>query len=153
MNRKSDLISFIGFGWHKRFYNIDDITDALCKIRYTDFFEYPDDNEFPYDSANSLLRGSCNHFAVALKNTLGYTPYMIETADKRGFHAFCQVYKTEDCTIERCYVSLRQRLSIHILRFSQGARQAAYSAVFFRQRDPYDNAVMECFFKYLRKRN
>ena len=92
MDRKSDLISFSGFGWHKGFYNFDDITDALCKIRYTDFFEYPDD-EFPYDSAHSLLCGSCNHFAVALKNVLGYTPYIIETADKRGFHAFCQVYR------------------------------------------------------------
>ena len=49
------------------------------------------DDEFPYDSAHSLLRGSCNHFAVALKNVLGYTPYIIETIDKRGFHAFCQV--------------------------------------------------------------
>lgn len=91
MDRTGDLISFENFGWHKGFYNTDDITDALCKISYTDFFEYPNDDEFPYDSAHSLLRGSCNHFAVALKNVLGYTPYIIETIDKRGFHAFCQV--------------------------------------------------------------
>ena len=51
------------------------------------------DEDFPYDSAHSLLRVSCNHFAVALKNVLGYTPYIIEAADGRGFHAFCQVYK------------------------------------------------------------
>ena len=96
MDRKGDLISFCSFGWHKGFYNVDDvddITDVLLKIRYTDFFEYPDDDEFPYDSAHSLLRGSCNHFAVALKNVLGYTPYIIEETDKKGFHAFCQVYK------------------------------------------------------------
>ncbi len=96
MDRKGDLISFSSYGWHKGFYNVDDvddITDALLKIRYTDFFEYPDDDEFPYDSAHSLLRGSCNHFAVALKNVLGYTPYIIEETDKKGFHAFCQVYK------------------------------------------------------------
>ena len=96
MVRKGDLISFSSFGWHKGFYNVDDvddITDALLKIRYTDFFEYPDDEEFPYDSAQSHLRGSCNHFAVALKNVLGYTPYIIEKTDKKGFHAFCQVYK------------------------------------------------------------
>ena len=91
MDRTGDLISFENFGWHKGFYNTDDITDALCKISYTDFFEYPNDDEFPYDSAHALLRGSCNHFAVALKNVLGYTPYIIETIDKRGFHAFCQV--------------------------------------------------------------
>ena len=95
MVRKGDLISFSSFGWHKGFYNVDDvddITDVLLKIRYTDFFEYPDDDEFLYDSAHSLLRGSCNHFAVALKNVLGYTPYIIEETDKKGFHAFCQVY-------------------------------------------------------------
>ena len=96
MDRKGDLISFSSYGWHKGFYNVDDvddITDALLKIRYTDFFEYPDDDEFPYDSAHSLLRDSCNRFAVALKNVLGYTPYIIEETDKKGFHAFCQVYK------------------------------------------------------------
>ena len=96
MDRKGDLISFSSYGWHKGFYNVDDVDDityALFKIRYTDFFEYPDDDEFPYDSAHSLLRGSCNHFAVALKNVLGYTPYIIEETDKKGFHAFCQVYK------------------------------------------------------------
>ena len=91
MDRTGNLISFENFGWHKGFYNTDDITAALCKISYTDFFEYPKDDEFPYDSAHSLLRGSCNHFAVALKNVLGYTPYIIETIDKRSFHAFCQV--------------------------------------------------------------
>ena len=96
MDRIDDLISFCSYGWHKGFYNTDNITDALCKIRYTDFFEYPDNEEFPYDSAHSLLRGSCNHFAVALKNVLGYTPYIIETTDKRGFHAFCQVPKNRD---------------------------------------------------------
>lgn len=93
MDRTGDLISCGSFGWHKGFYNTDDFTDALCKISYTDFFEDPNDDEFPYDSAHSLLRGSCNHFAVALKNVLGYTPYIIETTDKRGFHAFCQVPK------------------------------------------------------------
>ncbi len=96
MDRKGDLISFSSFGWHKGFYNVDDlddITDALLNINYTDFFEYPDDDEFPYDSAHSLLRGSCNHFAVALNKVLGYTAYIIESSDRRGFHAFCQVYK------------------------------------------------------------
>lgn len=96
MDRKGDLISFSRFGWHKGFYNandFDDITDALCEICYEEFFEYPDDDEFPYDSAHSLLRGSCNHFAVALNKVLGYTPYIIETSDKRGFHAFCQTYQ------------------------------------------------------------
>ena len=101
MDRKGDLISFSSYGWHKGFYtvdDVDDITDALLRIRYTDFFEYPEDDEFPYDSAHSLLCGSCNHFAVALKNVLGYTPYIIEETDKKGFHAFCQVYKNGKIT-------------------------------------------------------
>lgn len=93
MDRNRDLISFGSYGWHKGFYNSDDFSKALCKVHYEDFFEYPDDDEFPYDSAHSLLRGSCNHFAVALHKVLGYTPYIIEQTDKRGFHAFCQVRK------------------------------------------------------------
>ena len=40
IDRIGNLISFGSYGWHKGFYNTDDITDALCKIRYTDFFEY-----------------------------------------------------------------------------------------------------------------
>lgn len=93
MDRNGDLISFGIYGWHKGFYNTDDFSSALCKVHYDEFFEYPDDDEFPYDSAHSLLRGSCNHFAVALQKVLGYTPYIIEQTDKRGFHAFCQVRK------------------------------------------------------------
>jgi len=96
LDRKGDLISFSRFGWHKGFYNaegFDDISYALLEIYYTDFFEYPDDEDFPYDTAHSLLRGSCNHFAVALKNVLGYTPYVIEETNGKGFHAFCQLYK------------------------------------------------------------
>ena len=101
MVRKGDFISFSGFGWHKGFYNVngvDNITDVLLKIRYTDFYpdDYPDDKYFPYDSAASLLLGSCNHFAVALNKVLGYTPYIIETSDRNGFHAFCQVYKNRE---------------------------------------------------------
>lgn len=67
--------------------------ESLCQIRYTDFFEYPDDDEFPYDSAYSLLCGSCNHFAVSLQKVLGYNPYVIEDKNGKGFHAFCQIYK------------------------------------------------------------
>lgn len=97
MDRKGEWISFRRFDWHKGFYNVegvDDITKALLEIRYEDFYEYPNDEEFPYDSAWSLLRGSCNHFAVALNKVLGYTPYIIETPNRKGFHAFCQVCKS-----------------------------------------------------------
>lgn len=92
MPRKEEFISFSKIGWHKGFYQDKDVMESLCKIRYTDFFEYPDDDEFPYGSAHSLLRGSCNHFAVSLHKVLGYQPYIIQGNNKVGFHAFCQIY-------------------------------------------------------------
>jgi len=91
--KKEEFISFNQYGWHKGFYKNDDIMKTLCQIRYTDFFEYPDDDEFPYDSAHSLLRGSCNHFAVFLQKVLGYNPYIIEEINSKSFHAFCQICK------------------------------------------------------------
>lgn len=90
-NRNSELISFSSYGWHKGFYNEADFSDALLDVRYSYFFERPDDDEFPYYSAHELLRGSCNHFAVALQRVLGYTPYIIQDNNGRSFHAFCQI--------------------------------------------------------------
>lgn len=94
MLQKKDFISFSQYGWHKGFYHDKNITESLCEIRYTDFFEYPDDDYFPYESAAVLLRGSCNHFAVSLQKILGYIPYVIRGKDNKGFHAFCQIYKS-----------------------------------------------------------
>ena len=93
MPRKEELVSFSKCGWHKGFYNDENITKSLCEIKYTDFFENLDDDEFPYDSAHAFLRGSCNHFAVALQKVIGYNPYIIEGKNKVSFHAFCQLYK------------------------------------------------------------
>ena len=87
------MISVESYGWHKGFYNDKNFSDSLRNIRYDDFFEYPDDLEFPYDSAHELLRGSCHHFALSLNKMLGYSAYIIEGNNKRGFHAFCQIYK------------------------------------------------------------
>ena len=93
MSRNEELISFSQYGWHKGFYNNNDSKfSALNEINYTDFFEEPEDDEFPLDSAYWLLCGSCNHWAVSLQKVLGYTPYVIEQIDGRGFHAFCQIY-------------------------------------------------------------
>ena len=78
---------------YKGFYNDENFDDVLNHIYYEDFFEYPDDEEFPYTSASQLLRGSCNLFVLGLQNILGYTPYIIEGDNKKGFHAFSQVYK------------------------------------------------------------
>ena len=94
ITKKEDLISFKQYGWHKGFYHDDSITESLSRIKYTEFFDYPDDDDFPYDSAFYLLYGSCNHFALSLKNVFKYTPYIIEGNYNKSFHAFCQIYKT-----------------------------------------------------------
>ena len=93
MRNRNELISVALYGWHKGFYNDEDFSKSLIDVRYADFFEYPDDDEFPYFSAHELLRGSCHHFALGLEKVLGYTPYIIQGNDKKSFHAFCQIYK------------------------------------------------------------
>lgn len=78
---------------HKGFYNSGDITKALCSIHYEDFFDDPDDDEFPYYSAHQLLCGSCHVFALALQNKFGCIPYVIRGNKGKSFHVFCQIYK------------------------------------------------------------
>lgn len=96
MAERKDLISHQRYGCHKGFYNDKDFVKTLRSIGYGDFFDYPQDDEFPYDSAEDLLRGSCNHFVLGLKNVLGYTPYIIQGNNKVSFHAFCQIYKNRE---------------------------------------------------------
>lgn len=93
MQNKNEMVSTCQFGWHKGFYNEDDVTYALYRISYTDFFEDPDDDEFPYDAADSLLCGSCQFFALSLQKVLGYNPYIIQGNDESSFHVFCQIYQ------------------------------------------------------------
>ncbi|CAI3292648.1 hypothetical protein CIRMBP1284_00967 [Enterococcus cecorum] len=93
MVKRGELVSFNTYGWHKGFYNDEKYSDSLLKIYYSDFFEEPDDDEFPYVSANELLNGLCNHFAISLNKIYKYNVYVIQQNDKRGFHAFCQIYK------------------------------------------------------------
>jgi len=94
MSNKEILTTFNRYNeCHKGFYNDGDPTKSLLKIYYSDFFEYPDDDEFPYYSAYELLCGSCNHFVLSLQKTFNYNPYIIEGKNKKGFHAFCQIHK------------------------------------------------------------
>ena len=94
MSYREELRSFNRYEYHKGFYNDgDDPTKILNEIKYTDFFDDPNDKEFPLDCAYHLLCGSCNHFAISLQRMLNYTPYIIESPKSAGFHAFCQVYK------------------------------------------------------------
>lgn len=93
MNYRKAFISTCHYGWHKGFYNDGDYSSALGHIKYTDFFDDPYTEEFPYDSAEVLLCGSCNIFAFCLQKCLGYNAYVIEPNDKNGCHMFCQIYK------------------------------------------------------------
>lgn len=95
MDAREDFIIFRNYGRHKGFYNDDNYLESLIQIKYTDFFDEHNDDEFPYYAAENLLNGSCNHFAVSLKNICNYNVYVIQEIKNRGFHAFCQIYKNE----------------------------------------------------------
>lgn len=96
MNIRQEFRSFGYYERHKGFYNDEDIFKSLISIRYSDFFVEPDDDEFPYDTAYTLLCGSCHHFALSLQKLLNYNVYIIEGNNKKGFHAFCQVYRDRE---------------------------------------------------------
>lgn len=70
---------------------------SLDNIRYSDFFEEPDVDDFPYDSACQLLCGSCHIFALSLQKLLHYDVYVIEANIKKTFHAFCKVCRNGVC--------------------------------------------------------
>ncbi|MCD8074214.1 MAG: hypothetical protein LUF27_04105 [Lachnospiraceae bacterium] len=93
MADRKEFISLVKYGWHKGFYNDEDFSKSLIQIEYTDFFDKPDDEDFLFDTAHDLLRGSCHHFAWAAQRVLGYQPYIIEQNVGVGFHVLCQVYK------------------------------------------------------------
>lgn len=93
MKDKNELNIFGRYGVHKGFYNDENATESLLHINYNDFWELPEDDEFPYDTAYSLLCGSCHLFALSLQKIFNYDAYIIEGKNRKGFHAFCQIYK------------------------------------------------------------
>ena len=95
MGLKEKFISCQHIGWHKGFYHDENLIDALGKVHFEDFLEVPDDDEFPYCTANQLLRGSCHIFSLALEKVFGYTPYIIEGKNQKSFHSFCQSYNPQ----------------------------------------------------------
>lgn len=97
MPLKNSFFPFHRHGNHKGFYNDGDPQRSLNEIDYNDFFESPDDDDFPYDTAWQLLCGSCNIFVLALQKVFGYKAYIIEEIIDNGFHAFCQIYKHGTC--------------------------------------------------------
>ena len=93
MSDRGNFCDFSRVEQHKGFYNDDNFTEALFNIKYADFNQLPDDDEFIYRTAYVLMHGSCQIFALSLKKMFGYTPYVIEEIHDKGFHAFCQVNK------------------------------------------------------------
>lgn len=90
MSNKDCFFPFSQVRQHKGFYNDGDPENSLNEIDYADFFDLPDNDDFPYDTAWTLLCGSCNIFVLALQEAFDYNPYIIEPIDGAGFHAFCQ---------------------------------------------------------------
>lgn len=93
MCNKGTFISFRRHGFHKGFYNDNDFNESLQNIRYSDYFEPPDDEEFLHTCAYYLLCGSCHIFALSLKKIFAYDAYIIEEVNDKGFHVFCQIYE------------------------------------------------------------
>lgn len=97
MNARKTGCTFTRQIYHKGFYVDKNPLESMRNIDYFDFMELPDDEESPFLSAESLLRGACNLFALSLHKMLGYNPYIIEPIEGPSFHAFCQIYK--DCVL------------------------------------------------------
>ena len=95
MSYRNELCSFGRYDFHKGFYRDENPERQLENTYYADFFEQPDDIEFPYGTADLLLRGSCHLFALSLKKVFGYTPYIIKGVTGGGFHSFCQIYRNK----------------------------------------------------------
>ena len=79
MSRWGELVTFDRgqYEQHKGFYNDNDPEKTLCHIRFSEYFTMPDDDNFVYDDAHPLLRGSCHLFALSLSKVLGYCSYII----------------------------------------------------------------------------
>ena len=66
MREQKSFTSFYYYGFHKGFYDDEDPSQSLNTIEYSDFFPKPNDDDFPYDTANTLLSGACHLFALSL---------------------------------------------------------------------------------------
>ena len=104
--------------YHKGFYNDENFIKSLAEICYDDFFESPNDDEFSYNYADVLLCGACHIFAESLQKKLGYNLYIIESIDKKGCHAFCQV-----CIDNRLYYVDARGMTSSFDEFMEIARQ------------------------------
>lgn len=74
---------------HKGFYCDDNNFANLREIDYDGHLTQINDEEH-LTSAECLLRGSCQAFALKVEAILGYRAFIIEACDGKGQHVFCQ---------------------------------------------------------------
>lgn len=74
---------------HKGFYCDDNNFANLKEIDYEGHLAQIDDEEH-LTSAECLLRGSCQAFALKVEAILGYRAFIIKSYNGRGHHVFCQ---------------------------------------------------------------
>ena len=102
MISKKALRSFSYYGWHKGFYSDEDPENSLSSIKYTDFYDECEDEEFPYCSAHQLLCGSCHLFAISLQKTFNYTPYLIQGNNKKRVSRILPSVQKRELVLHRC---------------------------------------------------
>lgn len=77
---------------HKGFYCDNNNCANLKEIDYDGHLTLIDDDEEHLTSADCLLWGSCQAFALKVEEILGYEAFIIEERERPRFHAFCQAY-------------------------------------------------------------
>ena len=95
---------------HKGFYNDENPEKSLLNINYSDFFTLTDSNDPPYENAHSLLCGYCHIFALALKNILGYNPYIIEGINDKNYFQYEKMFTAKQMREEKERVKILRKL-------------------------------------------
>lgn len=75
---------------HKGFYCDDNDFANLIEIDFDGHLNQIDDGEEHLTSAECLLRGSCQAFALKVEEILGYKAFIIQEYGGKGHHVFCQ---------------------------------------------------------------
>lgn len=94
MNNKTVMKQKSSFHFHKGHYLKTNISDSLSKVKNERYSEInckdEDAADYLYEDADVFLHGSCNLFALAIHDLLGYPVY--EVLDYQGCmsHVFCK---------------------------------------------------------------
>lgn len=75
---------------HKGFYCDNNNYADLKEIDYDGHLAQIDNDEEHLTSADCLLEGSCQAFAMQVEEILGYEAFIIKECNGKGHHLFCQ---------------------------------------------------------------